>query len=123
MARRPGRILLAASLLLPVFAASCGSSSYARRETGDRQLSARVDERLASASELSSLKLQAKSHWGVIALLGKVREERFKVQAGELATSVPGVVRVNNMILVVKGVSKSEGSSPAEGALLISRAE
>lgn len=123
MARRPGRILAAASLLLPLIAAGCGSSTYARRQSGDRQLSAHVDERLASASALSSLKLEAKSHWGVVVLLGEVYEERLKMQAEQLATSVPGVVRVNNMILVVKGVSKSEGSSPAEGALFMTRAE
>lgn len=123
MARRPGRILAAAPVLLTLLAAGCGSSIYARRENGDRQLSAQVDERLVSAPALSSLKLEAKSHGGVVALLGEVPEEGLKLQAEKLASTVPGVIRVNNLILVVKSASKSEGSSPAEGALFMSRAE
>ncbi|MDQ5872626.1 MAG: BON domain-containing protein [Acidobacteriota bacterium] len=116
-------MLAAASLLLPLIAAGCGSSSYARRESGDRQLSARVDGRLASTPELSSVKLAAKSHSGVIALLGEVPEEALRLQAERVASTVPGVVRVNNLILVVKSASKSEGSSPVQGALFISRAD
>lgn len=123
MALRPGRILAAASLLLPLIAAGCGSSTDARRENRDRQLSAQVDDRLASTPALSSVKLEAKSHRGVVALLGEVPEEALKPQAEKVATTVPGVVRVNNLILVVKSASKSEGSSPAEGALFMSRAE
>lgn len=122
-AGRPGRLLAAASLLLPLIAAGCVSSSYARRESGDRQLSARVDGRLASTPELSSVKLAAKSHQGVIALLGEVPEEALRLQAETVASTVPGVVRVNNLILVVKSASKSEGSSPGQGALFISRAD
>ena len=116
-------MLAAALLLLPLVAAGCGSSSYARRESGDRQLSAEVDERLASTPTLSSARLEAKSHGGVIALLGEVPGEELKVEAERIASAVPGVVRVNNLILVVKSASKSEGSSPGQGALIISRAD
>jgi hypothetical protein len=123
MTRRPGRILAAAALLLPWIAAGCGSSTYARREQGDRMLSALVDDRLAATPALSSAKLAAKSHWGVVALLGEVPDESSKTAAERVASSVPGVVRVNNLILVAKSASKSEGSSPAEGALFISRAD
>src|SRR5688500_13377503 len=107
MARRPGKILPAALLLLPLIAAGCGSSTYARRANGDRQLSAQVDDRLASTPTLSSVRLEAKSHWGVVALLGEVPEEELRLQAEQVASAVPGVVRVNNMILVVKSASKS----------------
>jgi BON domain-containing protein len=122
-ARRPGKLLAAASLLLPLITAGCGSSSYARRESGDRQLSASVDGKLSSTATLSSVRLEAKSHWGVIALLGEVPDEKLKIEAERIATAVPGVVRVNNLILVVKSASKSEGSSPGQGALIISRAD
>ena len=122
-ARRSGRVLAAALLLLPLYAAGCGSSTYARRANGDRQLSAQVDDRLASTPALSSVRLAAKSHWGVVALLGEVPEEELRLQAETVASTVPGVVRVNNLILVVKSVSKSEGSSPGQGALFISRAD
>ena len=123
MARRPGRILAAASLLLSLISAGCVSASQARRERGDRQLSAQVDGRLASTPTLASVKIEAKSHWGVVALLGEVPEESLKVQAESVASTVPGVVRVNNLILVVKSASKSGESSPPEGALLMSRAD
>jgi len=86
-------------------------------------LSARVDDRLAAAPALSSAKLEAKSHWGVVALLGEVSDESLKTAAERVASSVPGVVRVNNLILVAKSASKSEGSSPGQGALFISRAD
>lgn len=79
--------------------------------------------RLASTPALSTVKLEAKSHWGVVVLLGEVPEEGLSVQAERVASTVPGVVRVNNLILVVKSASKSEGSSPAEGALFMSRAD
>ncbi|MDQ5856818.1 MAG: hypothetical protein M3542_00880, partial [Acidobacteriota bacterium] len=59
MAGRPARALAAASLLLPLLAAGCGSSEYARRENGDRLLSAQVDGRLASNPALSSVRLEA----------------------------------------------------------------
>jgi hypothetical protein len=122
-ARCARRTLVAAALLLAGIAAGCGSSSYARREQGDRQLSALVGERLASSPALSTVRLDAKSHRGVIALLGEVPGEELKAQAETIAAMVPGVVRVNNLILVVKSDSKSAGSSPATGALFISRAD
>lgn len=121
--RRPGRTLAAAALLLPWIAAGCGSSTYARRERVDRQLTVEVRERIASTPELSSARIEAKSYSGVIALLGEAPDEESKVGAERVASAVPGVVRVNNLILVVKSASKTEGSSPGQGALFISRAD
>lgn len=123
MARRPGARLAAAAILLAVTAAGCGSSSYARRERLDRDLTVQVRDRLASTPALSSARLDAKSYSGVIALLGEVPDESSRTQAERVAGAVPGVVRVNNLILVVRSASKTEGSSPAEGALFLSRAD
>jgi hypothetical protein len=123
LAGRPGRTLSAAVFLLAVTAAGCGSSAYARRETADRQLTAQVRERLASAPALSSARIDAASYSGVVALLGEVPDEDLKARAEKVAGAVPGVVRVNNLILVAKSASKTEGSSPGQGALIISRAD
>ena len=57
----------------------------------------------------------------MVALVGEVPEEQLKRDAGLLAVAVPGVVRVNNLILVVKGDSQAEGSPLPAGSLLIAR--
>jgi len=123
LSRRPGRTLTAAALLLGFAAASCGTSSYARRERVDRQLTVQVRDRLAATAELSTVRIDAKSYAGVVALLGEAPDEDSRLRAERVAGAVPGVVRVNNLILVVKSASKTEGSSPAQGALFISRAD
>ncbi|HEY3173349.1 MAG TPA: BON domain-containing protein [Thermoanaerobaculia bacterium] len=117
------KVLAAAAILLAGFAAGCGSSAYARRTDQDQLLSARVDERLAATSSLAGSRVEAKSHWGVVALLGEVPEEQLKREAEQVATTVPGVVRVNNLILVAKEASRAGGSAPPEGSLTIARAD
>ena len=120
---RPGRILAAAAFLLAGTAVGCGSSGYAQRERSDRQLTVQVRGELASVPTLSAARIDATSYSGVVALFGEVPDEDLKLRAGKVAGAVPGVVRVNNLILVAKSASKTEGSSPAEGALIISRAD
>ena len=88
-----------------------------------RALWIEVRDRLASTAELSAARIDAKSYAGVVALLGEAPDESSKRQAERVAGAVPGVVRVNNLILVVKSASKTEGSSPAQGALFMSRAD
>ena len=117
------KFLAAAAILLAGFAVGCGSSAYARRTDSDRLLSARVDERLAATSSLAGSGVEAKSHWGVVALLGEVPEEELKSEAERVATMVPGVVRVNNLILVAKAASRAGGSAPPQGSLTIARAD
>jgi osmotically-inducible protein OsmY len=80
-----------------------------------------VEQRLTETSGLSEAKIRAKSHWGVVALVGEVSEEQLAREAERLAVGVPGVVRVNNLILVVKGDSQAEGSPLPADSLLIAR--
>jgi hypothetical protein len=101
----------------------CGSSEYAVRRDADHRLAARVGVQLAAAPALAASKVEAKSHWGVVALVGVAPDEESRLEAGRVASAVPGVARVDNMILVVKGDSKAEGSAPATGALFMSRAD
>jgi hypothetical protein len=118
----PTKILATTALFLAaVGAGGCGSSSYARRTADDARLSALVEQRLTTTAGLSASRVRARSHWGVVALVGEVPEEQLKQDAGQLAVGVPGVVRVNNLILVVKGASQAEGSPLPADSLLIAR--
>ena len=108
-------------LLAAAGAGGCGSSDYARRTADDARISQLVERQLATTSELSGASVQARSHWGVVALLGEVPEEQQKRAAGQIAVAVPGVKRVNNLILVVKGDSQAEGSPLPADSLLIAR--
>ena len=116
-------ILLIATLVVPLVSAGCGSSRYALREATDRSLSSRVDERLAAAPGLSSAKIRARSHSGVVALVGEVGDESARVEAAKIASAVDGVTRVDNLILVVKGDSRAAGSAPATAALNMTRTD
>lgn len=121
---RTTKILATAALFLAaVGAGGCGSSAYARRTSEDARLSALIEQRLTSKAGLSRAKVQARSHWGVVALLGEVPEEQLKRDAGLVAVGVPGVVRVNNLILVVKGASQAKGSPLPADSLLIARTD
>ncbi len=119
----PAGPLIAALLAVALLGVGCGSTQYAQRREADQRLSATVGERLAAEPALSSSRLHARSHRGVVALLGEVPDENLKGEAGRVASEVPGVARVNNLILVVKGDSETGGSTPATGALLMARTD
>ena len=121
--RKGTRTLFVAFLLVPFFSAGCGSSQFARRQETDRSISVRVGEQLAAATELSSAKIVARSHSGVVALVGEVGDESIRLEAGRIASGVEGVTRVDNLILVVKGDSRAAGSAPATAALNMTRAD
>jgi osmotically-inducible protein OsmY len=118
---RGAKILLAASIALALAGAGCGSSNYALRRDADQRLSDRVGRELSTAPALSAAKVEARSHWGVVALVGEAPDEESKREAERIARAVAGVARVNNLILVVKGDSRAEGSAPATGALILAR--
>jgi osmotically-inducible protein OsmY len=118
---RGAKILLAASIALALAGAGCGSSDYALRRDADQRLSDRVGRELSTAPALSAAKVEARSHWGVVALVGEAPDEESKREAERIARAVAGVARVNNLILVVKGDSRAEGSAPATGALILAR--
>jgi hypothetical protein len=119
--RSPKVLATAALFLAAVGAVGCASSDYARRTADDARLSALVEQRLTATSAFSAGKVRAKSHCGVVALVGEVWEEQMAREAERLAVGVPGVVRVNNLILVVKGDSQAEGSPLPADSLLIAR--
>lgn len=115
----------AAFAVLAAVAVGCGTSTHARRVAADQRIAALVGERLAASPALSgaNAKVVAKSYAGVVALIGEAPDEESLREAERAAAAVPGVVRVNNLILVVKGASRAAGSAPAKGALVIARAD
>jgi osmotically-inducible protein OsmY len=121
--KRRVRLLFGASIAIAILGAGCGSSEYARRRDSDQRLSAIVAHRLAAEPALASAGVQARSHRGVVALVGEVGDEASKREAERIASAVPGVARVDNLILVVEGDSRAAGSAPAKGALILARTE
>ena len=113
----------AALALVAAVTIGCGSTAHARRVADDQRLAALVGERFAASPALSGSNLVVKSYAGVVALVGEAPDENVLREAEQVAASVPGVVRVNNLILVVKGASRAAGSAPAKGALVIARAD
>jgi BON domain-containing protein len=118
---RPKVLAAAAILVAAAGAGGCGSAAYTRRTAEDARISSLVQQQLATTAQLSSATVQASSYCGVVALVGEVPQEQQKRAAGEAAIAVPGVVRVNNLILVVKGDSQAEGSPLPADSLLIAR--
>jgi hypothetical protein len=121
--QRRAKFLFCASITLAFVSAGCGSSDYAVRKQADEQLSARIGVELARAPALFTATVEARSHWGVVALVGEAPDEESKREAERIAGSVPGVARVNNLILVAKGDSRAEASAPAKSALILARTD
>jgi len=121
--RRGAKIVLAASIAILVVSTGCGSSKYALRRDADERLSDRVGRELAAAPALSGARVEARSHWGVVALVGEAPDEESRREAERIASAVAGVARVNNLVLVVRGDSRAEGSAPAKAALILARTD
>jgi hypothetical protein len=118
---RPKVFAAAVILVAATAAGGCGSAAYTRRTAEDARIAALVQQQLATTAQLSSDSVQARSYCGVVALVGEVPKDEQKRAAGQAAIAVPGVVRVNNLILVVKGDSQAEGSPLPADSLLIAR--
>ena len=121
--RRGAKIVLAASIAILVVSTGCGSSKYALRRDADERLSDRVGRELAAAPALSGARVEARSHWGVVALVGEAPDEESRLEAERIASAVAGVARVNNLVLVVRGDSRAEGSAQAKAALILARTD
>jgi hypothetical protein len=110
-------------LSIAILGAGCASSKYARQQDADQELSSLVSERLAAVPALATARVAARSHWGVVALVGEVPDENSRREAERVAGGVAGVVRVDNLILVIEGGSKAEASAPATSVLILARTD
>lgn len=115
-------VLLGVSAIL-AFSAGCATPTYRRATEQDRRLSLHVNSALGV--EIGR-EVEGRAYHGVVALIGKVPTEQGRQRAETLARTVPGVVRINNLILVEEEAdsSKAVGSAPVTGVPVIAaRAE
>ncbi|MDQ2871300.1 MAG: BON domain-containing protein [Acidobacteriota bacterium] len=110
-----GAVLLAATLC-----AGCASSTHTAAVAADRELARRANEAIAEAG-LDTQRFEARSYRGVVTLLGQGQDGEVR-EAQRAVLSVPGVVRVNNLVLS-GGSSTSSGFARAKGAPIIARVE
>lgn len=84
----------------------CASSAYEERVARDEQLSRTANLALEAAG-VDTQRIEARSYLGVVALLGSADETEVAV-ARRVVSGLPGVVRVNNLVL-------TESTSNASG--------
>jgi len=109
-----------AILVAATCGAACTSATYTERVSRDQELTRKANVALADAG-VDTRRIEAQSYFGVVALLGRADEN--EVAAARRAVSeLPGVVRVNNLVLT-EGISSASGFTRADGrkAPLIAR--
>jgi hypothetical protein len=118
--KRFGRAVQAAgaALLAATLGAGCASSTHTAAVAADREIDRRANEAIAEAG-LDTQRLEARSYRGVVTLLGQGQDGEVQ-EAQRAVLSVPGVVRVNNLVLS-GGSSTSSGFARAKGAPIIAR--
>lgn len=108
-----GRQTAAAVGTLVLFTAACSAPAYLRLCEADAELSARANASLrVEAGVTGPQKIQASAYRGVVALLGKATAAEC-LRAEQAVRQLPGVNRVNNLILIVDAPPAAE--SPAAG--------
>ena len=103
--------------LVPLFflALSFANSAGADSSNNDLALTARVQEKLNSDSQLMGSRIIVETKDGEVTLKGIVNSHADHTRAGKLAGYVDGVKRVDNRLKTVKAASSSKygGSSRA----------
>ncbi len=117
---RMGAAVFAAAVLASVPGVGCAGSGHHAATAADRALSARANEALAQAG-LNADRVEARAYRGVVTLLGEAEPGDIR-DAQRIVVSVPGVVRVNNLVLS-GGPSTSSGFARAKRAPIVARAE
>ena len=92
-------------------ATGCASSAYTDRVGRDHEISREANEALAAAG-LDTRRIEAQSYLGVVALLGHA-DENETAAASRVVSQLPGVVRVNNLLLT-EGTSNASGFARAD---------
>ena len=109
--------ILAASLFFGVWAAGCNTTQSPNRQVSDVQITTEVKAKLASNVGPSSLtNIEVNTTNGVVTLAGQVESAEIERGAKENASSVTGVVQVNNNLQVAKEGVKDAGSDTKDAA-------
>ena len=112
------RAPIAAAALLVALAAGCAGPRYARLRRTDEGLSAAANRSLREAG-FSGRSVEARTHGGVVALLGKVGRPEDVRRAERAVEAIPGVLRVNNLILIDEGPPRTAEFAAANRAPIV----
>jgi BON domain len=111
--RFPGRPTALALGTLVLLTAACSAPGYSRLREADAELSAKANASLrAEAGAGGQQKIEARAYRGVVALLGEATAAEVQ-RAERTVRALPGVARVNNLILIIDAPPTAE--SPAAG--------
>jgi osmotically-inducible protein OsmY len=92
---------IALSLSAGLVAGGCNTEQSPRAQFTDAQITTQVKTKLAQEVNTSTLtNIDVNTTNGVVTLSGQVESAEVKSKAGAIASSVSGVVRVNNSIQV-----------------------
>ena len=95
------------------------STTHRLAVDSDREVSGRANGALTAAG-FDSGRIEARCYRGVVALLGEADETEAR-EAQRVVSTVPGVLRVNNLVLN-EGSSTTSGFARAKKAPIIARA-
>ena len=101
--RHPDRNLLltlAACAVLALGLGACSSTQSASTQVDDAALTAAVKSKLVADPEINPFNIDVDSNDGVVTLTGRVATQAAKNEAGQIAGSTEGVVRVDNRLEV-----------------------
>jgi osmotically-inducible protein OsmY len=99
--------------MLMLLTAACSAPGYSRLREADAELTAMANASLqAQAGVAVTQKIEARSYRGVVALLGEATAAEVS-RAEQAVRQLPGVHRVNNLVLIVDAPPTAE--SPAAG--------
>jgi osmotically-inducible protein OsmY len=108
MKKQIGFVLVAAALaILPAGLTGCTTHSHteetARSSANDQALAARIRTDLVHDPSVNSTELKVTALNGEVQLSGFVDSQAAKERAGQIATSTPGVVKVDNNLILPTG--------------------
>jgi hypothetical protein len=96
-----GYIILIVSIVAGVWAAACNTTESPNRQVSETQITAEIKAKLASDVALSSLtNVDVNTTNGIVTLAGQVESADAKQRVAAAASSVTGVVLVNNNLQV-----------------------
>lgn len=101
-------VIIAASVAIAPLAFTTGCAVTQGRETAgqyakDKEIAARVKTALYADPQTKGTQIEVQSLRGEVQLSGFVDNAQSKERAGQIASTVPGVVRVYNNLLLPTG--------------------
>lgn len=107
MKKQIAYLVVVASLTLPM-AVTTGCAVARHQETAsayakDKEIAARIKTAMYADPQVKGTEVKVNSLNGVVQLSGFVDSQQAKDRAGQIASSVPGVVKVYNNLLLPTG--------------------